>query len=89
MSKKLTLQQRALDSQLYSPEIQEALKAKAEELNGRAKSMRRKVREAEESLEGYRSVGGMQDVAREYAEVQGEIGRVQGEIERLRSGGER
>lgn len=87
MSKKLSLQQHQLHSQLYSPEVQEVLKAKAQEIEETSKATRRKVREAEERLEGYRSVRGMDGVAVEYADVVAEAERVRGEIERLEGGG--
>lgn len=87
MSKKLSLQQKQMDSQLYSPEAREALKMKANELDGSLQATKRKIREAEEKLDGYRSVGGMEGVAREYAEVLAETERVRREIERLRDGG--
>lgn len=87
MSKKLSLQERHLQSQLYSPEAQSALTAKEQEIEEEFKVTRRKVREAEEKLEGYRSARGMEGVAREYGEVLAEQERVRAEIERLEGGG--
>lgn len=86
MSKKLALQREQLDSKVYSAEVREILKAKGEEVEGKAKVVKRKIREREEALEGYRGVGGMEGVAREYGEVLTEQARVRGEIERLRAG---
>lgn len=87
MSKKTSLQQHQLNSQLYSPEMQEVLKAKAEELEGKSRAVKRKIREAEERLEGYRNAKGMEGLAREYADVVAESERIKGEIERLEGGG--
>lgn len=84
MSKKLSLQQRQLEAQLYAPEVQEVLKAKTQELEGRSRMVRRKVREAEERLEGYRGVGGMEGMAGDFAAIRAESEKVRGEIERLR-----
>ena len=83
MSKKLSLQHGQLMSQLYSPEVQEALGVKLEDLRVESLSVKRKVRECEEKLEEYRSVGGMEGLAWEYAEVLEESERVRGEIERV------
>lgn len=84
MSKKLTLQQRQIDAELHAPEVQKVLSTKVEEIEAKSRACKRKVREAEDRLEGYRGVGGMEAVAREYAEVGMEMQRVRGEIERLK-----
>lgn len=84
MSKKLTLQQRQLDAKLHAPEVKKMLDAKSEEIEAKSRACKRKVREAEERLEDYRGIGGMDAVAREYAEVALEMQRVRGEIGRLK-----
>lgn len=86
MAKKLALQREQLDAKVHSPEVREVLKAKGEEVEGRARAVRRKVREREEALEGYRKIGGMEGVAGEFGEVLAEQARVRGEIERLKAG---
>ena len=88
MSKKLSLQQSQLHSQLYSPEVREALRTKAEQLEARSRAVRRNVREGEEKLEVYRRSRGMEGVAREYAEVLAGSERVRGAIGRLEAGGQ-
>lgn len=86
MSKKLQLQSQQLNAEVYSPEVQEALKAKQEELEGRARATRRKMREKEEELERLRKVGGLEGVAEEFAQVTREKERVRADIERLQTG---
>lgn len=87
MSKKLALQRHQIDGQLYTAEMMDVLKAKSKVLEQRNAATRRKMREAEETLEKYRKVGGLEGVAREFAEVTGEQERVREEIARLESGG--
>lgn len=86
MSKKLALQREQLDAQIYSTEVRDILKAKGKEIEAKAKAVRRKIREREESLEGYRGVGGLEAVAKEYGEVLAEQAKVRSEIERLKAG---
>lgn len=84
MSKKLGVQHGQLMVQLYSPEVQDTLVAKRTELEGEIKGAKRRVREAEEKLEEYEATGGMEGLAREYAEVFGESERVKMEVGRLK-----
>ncbi|KAK3696138.1 hypothetical protein LTR37_018109 [Vermiconidia calcicola] len=87
MSKKLSLQHGQLISQLYSAEIQEALRLKAEEVEQQSRTTKRKVRQAEEKLEEYRKAGGgVKGMAMEYAEISEESERVKGEVARLQDG---
>lgn len=85
MSKKLALQSQQLNAEVYSSEVQEALRAKQEELEDRARATRRKIREREEELEGLRKVGGLEGVAEEYAQVIREKERVRAETARLQA----
>lgn len=62
------------------------MRAKQEELEGRARTTRRKIRETEEELEGLRKVGGLEGVADEFAQVIREKERVKADIERLQAG---
>ena len=86
MGKKLSLQHGQLMAQVYSPEVQDVLSAKSDELEGRARKLKRDIREAEERLDGYSKIGGMEGVAREYAEVLAQTERVQAETARLEEG---
>ncbi|KAK3696035.1 hypothetical protein LTR37_018177 [Vermiconidia calcicola] len=87
MSKKLSLQHGQLMSQLYSSEMQEVLRTKAEEIETRSRTTKRKVREAEEKLEEYRKAGGgLKGMAMEYAEILKESERVKAEVARLQDG---
>ncbi len=86
MSKKLGVQHGQLMAQLYSPDVQAVLQSKREELDARSKATKRKVREAEEKLKEYKGVGGMDSVAKEYAEILKESERVRAEIVRLKDG---
>lgn len=86
MSKKLNLQRGQLMSQLYTPEIQEALQTRLEESQKENAGLKRKVREAEEHLQEYRKAGGMERLAKEYAEILKESERVKLDISRLEEG---
>lgn len=86
MSKKLGVQYGQLMAQVYSPEVQAVLQSKRDELEARNKTMKRKVREAEEKLDEYRVAGGMESVAKEYAEILKESERIKSEIARLKDG---
>lgn len=88
MSRKLQLQQNQLLSQTNSPEMEEALRIKAEDLEREAVALKRKVREKREVLEEYRAEGGggVESMAREYARILGEVERVRGDIEKLEGG---
>ncbi|KAK4507101.1 hypothetical protein PRZ48_000835 [Zasmidium cellare] len=84
MNAKTQVQLNQLLAQTQSEEMQGALKSKVEELEREEKGLRRKVREREEVLEEYRGQGGgIEGLAREYAEVLREAERVRGDVERL------
>ena len=86
MNKKLGVQHGQLMSQLYSPEIQEALQVRRNELEAGIKVAKRKVREAEQQLENYRSTGGMESLAKAYGELMSETEKVKAEVARLKNG---
>lgn len=83
MSKKLSLQHSQLLQQVYSAEVQDALKTKAAALREESMVLRRKIREAEEKLEEYRRAKGVQGMVREYAEILKETAKVREEVARL------
>ncbi|KAF2765515.1 hypothetical protein EJ03DRAFT_385269 [Teratosphaeria nubilosa] len=58
-------------------------KGVVEGLEGEGRDLKRRIREAEERLEEYGRVRGMEALVREYGEILGEKRRVEGEIERL------
>lgn len=84
MSKKLGVQHAQLMQQVYSPEIQEVLKAKAAAVGEEIVAVRQKVRRAEEELAEYTRVLGMEGMVKEYGEILRETERVEAEIARLR-----
>ena len=86
MNKKLGVQHGQLVSQLYSSDVQNALQVKLEEMQNESRSTKRKIREAEETLEQYRKAGGMENVAREYAEILEASEKVKADIRRLENG---
>ena len=86
MSKKLGVHYGQLMAQVYSPDMQAVLSSKRDELEASNKTVKRKVREAEEKLDEYKGVGGMEGVAKEYAEILKESERVTAEIVRLKDG---
>ncbi|KAK4548076.1 hypothetical protein LTR36_010796 [Oleoguttula mirabilis] len=83
MSKKLSLQYGQLMHQVYSPDMQATLRAKAQEAEAEMGVLRRRTREAEERLSEYQRARGMKDMVREYAEIIKETQRVREELERL------
>lgn len=87
MNKKLGVQYGQLMSQLYSSNVQEALASRRQELDTELKAAKRKVREAEQQLDEYHSAGGMENLAKEYAEIMRETQRVKAEVDSLRYGG--
>lgn len=86
MDKKLSVQHGQLMSPLYSTDVQEVMKSKREGLNAKNRSTKWKVRDAEQQLEEYRSAGGMENLAKEYAEILREGEKVKAEIEKLKHG---
>ncbi|KAI7365538.1 hypothetical protein KC354_g4825 [Hortaea werneckii] len=87
MSKKLALQHGQLMQQIYTPEIQETLRNKQDDLDAESLSLKRKVREMDERLAAYRQERGMKQMVGEYAELIRETERVEREIDRLETGG--
>ncbi|KAK3650994.1 hypothetical protein LTR56_006045 [Elasticomyces elasticus] len=83
MSKKLSVQHGQLLQQVYSSETQEVLKARASAMQDESVALRRKIRDAEEKLDQYRSAKGMQSMATEYAEIVKESEKVKDDISRL------
>lgn len=83
MSKKVSLQHGQLQAQLYSPAFEEALEHRRSELQDKIRTVTRRVREAEETMEKYRKVNGMDSLAQEHGRVLREIDKVQADIVRL------
>ena len=83
MDKKVNLQRFQLLAQVDSPVFQEALEARLVELQEAKRSASRKVRDAEEKLDEYKKVQGMNVLAQEYADLLKETERVQSDIDRL------
>lgn len=84
MSRKLQLQQNQLLTLTKSPEMQEALSLRSEELEREVVGLRRKIREKKELLGEYKEAGkGGEGMAREYAGILGEVERVMGDLARL------
>ncbi|CAK4034684.1 hypothetical protein CBER1_05128 [Lecanosticta acicola] len=69
MARKLKLQQNSLLAQTKSPDLQEALRRRVEDLDGEAVGLKRRMRELQEKLEEYRANAAVQGMAREYAEI--------------------
>jgi hypothetical protein len=84
MSKKLEVQHGQLMSQLYSSDMQERLGQKSAELEKEAKSVKAKIREAEEELAEYRKAAGIQSMAQEYAEILAGTEKIKSEVARLK-----
>ena len=83
MGKKLAVQHAQLQQQIYSPELIEALKLRDETMWDEGVVLRRKIREAEERLEKYRTARGIAGMVKEYAEILRESQKVEEEIGRL------
>ncbi|KAK3651426.1 hypothetical protein LTR56_002437 [Elasticomyces elasticus] len=83
MSKKLSMQHGQLMQQVYSSEMQEALKSRNSAMQDESVALRRKIRDAEEKLDQYRSAKGLQGMAKEYAEIVKESEKVKEDIARL------
>ncbi|KJY00155.1 hypothetical protein TI39_contig340g00020 [Zymoseptoria brevis] len=86
MTRKLQVQQVQLTAQTASPELQAALERKMDGLEKEGLALRRKGREAQELLARYRRTEGMEEVAREFAELVREREKVRKDIERLEGG---
>lgn len=86
MSKKLELQRSQLTAQLYSDNVQAALRAKAARLDKEGSLAKSNIREADGQLEEYKRASGIKTMAVEYAEIVWEIEKVRAEVERLQTG---
>ncbi|TKA75433.1 hypothetical protein B0A55_04880 [Friedmanniomyces simplex] len=83
MSKKLSLQHAQLLQQVYSPGMQEALRARADSMQRESAVLRTKIRDAEHRLDEYRSSREVQGMVKKYAEIVRESEKVKEEIVRL------
>ena len=83
MSKKLAVHHGQLMQQVYSAEMSDFLRKKADEMDAESRVLRRKTREVEEKLVEYRQARGMEQMVREYAEIMKETERVSNEVEKL------
>ncbi len=86
MSKKLGVQHGQVMSQLYSPDFQAVLQSKRDKLVAETTATKRKAREAEHKLEEYHKSGGIEALAKEYADILKETDKVKAELERLKDG---
>lgn len=84
MARKLQVQQSSLLAQTRSSALQDALKEKMEHLERENLALKRKLRDAEEKMEDYRSAKVIGGIAGDYAEVLREIAKVQRDIDRLK-----
>lgn len=71
--------------QIYTPEMNDALRTKEQELEKEQTALRRQIRELESDLQAYERVKGMKELANTYAEIQRETIKVQADIDRLRN----
>lgn len=71
--------------QIYTPEVNDALRVKEQELGKEQTGLRRDIRELETTLQRYEGIKGMKELAHTYAEVQRETSKVQADIHRLNS----
>ena len=85
MSKKLSIQYAQLMQQVYTPDMQEGLRVKVEEIEREAKAVRKQVRLVENELAEYRKVRGMEGMLREYMEILAECETAEQEIGRLKN----
>ena len=83
MRKKLSVQHGQLMSQLYSSEFQEVLRTKQDNLEDEGRTVKRKLRDAEDRLERYKKASGIKDMAQEYADILKETEKVKADIARL------
>ncbi|KAK3067752.1 hypothetical protein LTR53_015180 [Teratosphaeriaceae sp. CCFEE 6253] len=83
MSKKLGVQHAQLMQQVYSPEMQTALKARSDDMQAQTISVREEIREAEGRLEKYRTARGISGMVKEYAEILSESEKIKDGITRL------
>lgn len=80
MSKKLMLQQGQMMSQLYTAEVQEALKQKSGDLLEESRLWSRQIAAADGRLGSFQVVNGIESIANEYAEILTESQRIRDEI---------
>nr|POE46894.1 uncharacterized protein CFP56_00226 [Quercus suber] len=83
MAKKLSVQHQQLLQQANSVEMKEVLSSKATEMEREHIDIRVQIREAEEQLEKYNQMRGLEGLAEEYAQILVDVERTKNEIERL------
>ncbi|KAK4982704.1 putative alpha-1,6-mannosyltransferase mnn11 [Elasticomyces elasticus] len=83
MEKKLEIQYQQALAQLYTPDVQLALKNHERHLKQEIRGLRERLEEAETQLHDYERVKGMRVIAAAYGEVKRECETVQEEIRRL------
>jgi len=69
--------------QIYTPEVNHALRAKEQELEKEQSALRRDIHELESILQRYEGIKGMKELANSYEEVRRETAKVQADIDRL------
>ncbi|KAM3415813.1 hypothetical protein BST61_g9322 [Cercospora zeina] len=83
MSKKLQLQHNQLISQTRSPDLEEALKTRSEDLDHEVVMLKRKIREAEDKLTEYHQAKAIRFIAAEYSDIIRETAKIKADIARL------
>jgi hypothetical protein len=83
MSKKLQLQHGQLLTAAYAPEMQEALEARATQLERERLMLQRKTREANERIAEYTQSRQLAELAREYADIRAETAKVRQDLTKL------
>ncbi|CAK1354130.1 hypothetical protein CB0940_01966 [Cercospora beticola] len=83
MSKKLQLQHNQLLSQTRSPDLEEALKTRSEDLDHEAVMLKRKIRDAEDKLAEYHQAKAIRGIAAEYSDIIRETAKIKADIARL------
>lgn len=83
MSKKLELQRSQFAAQLYSEDVQEALRMSSGRLEKESGLMKVRIRDAEGQLQEYGKASEIKGMAVEYAEILRETEKVKAEVERL------
>lgn len=86
MDRKLRIQHNQLLAQTKSPEIEDILQSRQEDLDQESALLRRKLRELEGRLDEYRQAKAVEGIAKEYAEIISETKKVQSDIERFQRG---
>jgi hypothetical protein len=83
MSKKLQWQHGQLLNTAYAPEMQEALEARATQLERERLMLQRKTREANERIAEYTQSRQLAGLANEYAEIRAETAKVRQDLAKL------